>query len=178
MLALNSAITEGKRWYLTSPDNKRIYNVTVSRAKACLIIVGDRNAARSSSLRELRMLADPRPLDTGGAEFDSPYEMLLHDAMARRGIKTISQYPMCGYFFDFAYIENGMKLDIEVDGVAYHTNADGSRKQHDIQRDIVAERNGWKVLRFWSSEIDEDLEGCVDTIANEIAVKGRKGKII
>ena len=59
VLALNSGTERGQEWYATADENRYIYNVAASRAKACLLIVGDRERARNSSLSALRNLAVP-----------------------------------------------------------------------------------------------------------------------
>lgn len=64
--------------------------------------------------------------------------------------------PKC-YKVDIAYPE--MRIAIEVDG---HSHTLASRKEEDQKKEKVLGALGWRVIRFWNSEIDKDLEGCIN----------------
>ncbi len=157
VLAFTSHLPPRKKWYVEAEENAYIYNVAASRARACLIIVGDRERARTSSAKGLRCLAkEQKPHKSS---FDSPAEKLLFDALVSKGLKPVSQYPLVGRYLDLALVED--KIDIEIDGLAYHLNKYGERKADDIFRDLSVESAGWKVIRFWAYEIDVSLDTCV-----------------
>ena len=63
----------------------------------------------------------------------------LHDAMVERGLDPIVQHPVAGRYLDLAIVDETrsppLRLDIEVDGVAYHTDDDGNRLATDLWRD-------------------------------------------
>ena len=40
--------------------------------------------------------------------------------MPKQGFPIFQQYPACGRYFDFALMREGLKLNVEVDGEAYH----------------------------------------------------------
>ena len=106
----------------------------------------------------------PKPREKT-VKFDSPYEEKLYKALQKAEIPNIQpQFAICGYYLDFAYIDEDCKIDIEVDGKAYHTNLDGSRVRRDFQRNAVLERQGWIVLRFWASELSSNMDECIDKI--------------
>jgi len=84
--------------------------------------------------------------------------------MRNAGIDFRQQYPTCGRYLDFAVVRENVKLDIEVDGEAYHRSLDGTRKIDDLYRDLALIGNGWKVLRFWVYELREDMDACVERI--------------
>lgn len=67
-----------------------------------------------------------------------------------------------------AIITPSIKLDIEVDGVRYHTSDTGERKMDDIFRDLQIEGAGWIVMRFWVSEIQEDINACIKRIQERL----------
>ena len=157
-----------RQWYLTDESNRNIYNVALSRAKSCLIIIGNREKCRTSESRVLRRLADYPLKVEKTAAFESPWEKRLFNALAESGIKTYPQYTFHGYRFDLAYMDENVNLDIEVDGYRYHFNDDGSRKIGDFRRDAVVERYGWKPVRFLVHDLMEDMPGCVDRIRAEI----------
>jgi Protein of unknown function (DUF559)./Uncharacterized conserved protein (DUF2075). len=164
--AYNSMLTRGKRWYLDSRENRNIYNVAISRAKACLIVIGDKEQCSNASLPELRNLTNyPLQEKSGLKPFDSKYEELLYNAMMKAGIDNIyPQYSVAGYYLDFAYIGKNVKIDIEVDGETYHKNPDGTRRRSDFNRNNVLMRKGWVVKRFWVHEIRGDIDGCIADI--------------
>jgi len=62
--------------------------------------------------------------------------------------------------------DNLPNIDIEVDGDC-HRNSDGTRKMDDVWRDIQLQGLGWKVMRFWTYQLREDMKGCVDKILKE-----------
>ena len=69
------------------------------------------------------------------------------------GFKFRRQRPICGYVADFACLEH--RLVIEADG-GQHAASSGDRA-----RTAVLERAGWRVLRFWNSDILANPEGVV-----------------
>lgn len=88
-----------------------------------------------------------------------------------------------------------LKIAIFVDSEFWHgkdwenpknrvkTNPDFWRKkiernrQRDIEVNQYLEAHDWKVLRFWSAEIENDLEACVATIQKEIEIRRKQTPI-
>lgn len=155
-------------WYLTNEQNNNIYDVALSRAKACLIVIGNKTLSRNSSSKILSMLSEYSRKRDDNVTFDSVWEEALFNALQKAGIETKPQYSFLGYRFDMAYQDEFVRLDIEVDGYQYHFNADGSRKESDFRRDAAIEQYGWKPMRFVVKELIEDMDYCVDTVRAEI----------
>jgi very-short-patch-repair endonuclease len=88
--------------------------------------------------------------------------------MRGRGLNPIPQHPVGVRYLDFALIQEGVKLDIEVDGRRWHLDPDGQRKVSDRLRDGEMKARGWRVLRFWVHELSNDMEGCLDRIEREL----------
>ncbi|GBC63163.1 hypothetical protein DENIS_4156 [Desulfonema ishimotonii] len=85
----------------------------------------------------------------------------------------------CHYALDFAiYCLNG-KLDVETDGDFWHVTPDSARQ--DNIRDNNLKTEGWRVLRFTSRQVREEMESyCIGTISENISrlggiEKGRSG---
>jgi len=162
VLGYTSDLRSGEDWYAVADENRYIYNVAVSRARACLIVVGDRNRAKQSSSSALRNLAKdlnrrpPRRLS------QSRGEEKLYSALCKAGISPVQQYPLAGRFLDMALVDE--KIDIEVDGEGFHLNRYGERKQDDIYRDLQITSIGWRVCRFWYWEVRDQLDSCVEKI--------------
>jgi very-short-patch-repair endonuclease len=90
--------------------------------------------------------------------------------MKARGLAPVPQYEIAGRRLDFALFGRGnLKLDVEVDGRAYHQNADGSRKLSDLWRDHQLKSLGWGVRRFWVDELSRDMESCLDLIERDLS---------
>ena len=89
--------------------------------------------------------------------------------MAEAGIDAISQYPLSGRRLDFAVLRGNVKLDVEVDGVRWHTTYDGQRKFDDIWRDAQISAAGWRVLRFWVYELRGDMPACIQKIKSVLS---------
>ncbi len=150
---------------------RRRLNVAVSRARAVCVVVGDLAFAKTCGIRHIEFLAhkattpwSPPKLDL----FDSEWERRLDTAMRARGLSPFPQFPVGTRYLDFALDPHGRKLNVEVDGRRWHTDASGNRKVGDILRDREMRARGWKVLRFWVHELANDMEACVDGIEREL----------
>ena len=163
VLAYTTKLTKGKRWYVTAAETRYIFNVAISRARASLVVVGDREACRNSDAKVLKSLATyPKGRDPHLARaFESIWEERFYEALLAAGIETTPQRPVSGRRLDLAFEAGNLKLDIEIDGVAYHTNRHGERNTSDILRDIQIEGLGWIVERFWVYELKNDMAACV-----------------
>jgi very-short-patch-repair endonuclease len=171
VLGYTSKLGRGEDWYAVADANRYIYNVSVSRARACLIVVGDRERARQSSSSALRKMANiisHRPVKTLS---QSPGEERLFQALLQAGLAPVQQYPLAGRYLDMALVDD--KIDIEVDGEAWHLNKMGERKRDDIYRDLQVQSCGWRVCRFWYCEVKDNLEDCVAKV--KLMVDGKRG---
>ena len=169
VLGYTSTLPHGKNWYVEASENRYIFNVAASRAKACLRLVGDRRRCAESSVSALRNLAaQPRVLKApppGKTPFESIWEKRLFNALVDAGIHPEPQYPTLGRRLDFALIQGERKLDIEVDGVKFHTDSHGNRKVDDIWRDEQLLGAGWEVMRFWSFQLRDNMPKCVSAVS-------------
>ncbi len=151
---------------------RRRLNVAISRARAVCVVVGDLAHAQSCGIRHIEFLARRATTPWSPPKlglFDSQWERRLDVAMRARGLNPIPQFPVGTRYLDFALESNGRKVNVEVDGRRWHTDASGNRKVSDILRDKEMRQRGWKVLRFWVHELAKDMEGCVDRIERELA---------
>ncbi|WIJ25793.1 AAA domain-containing protein [Devosia sp. RR2S18] len=151
-----------------SKERRRL-NVAISRARAVCIVVGDLEYAQRCGIKHIEYLSGkangnwspPR------APFDSLWERRLDTAMRNRGLQPVPQYPVGSKYLDFALDPDGAKINIEVDGRRWHTDADGERKVSDRIRDEEMRARGWRVMRFWVHELQADMGGCIDRIQRE-----------
>lgn len=165
VLGVNASTPRGDFWYATDKSHAYIYNVAVSRAKLCCVVIGDRSFVANLSdcppLKQLATYQPPKPV----APTVGPGERKLQEALERIGLHPETQYPVLNRRLDLAFPEK--KLDVEVDGVKYHVNKYGDRKSDDIFRDEQLAIKGWETLRVWHYEITDD----VNRVANRIKVK-------
>ena len=159
----------GARWI---EKERNLLNVAVSRARRALIVLGHPSVEElgSPTLASLRIyLRDEIARNEGAGEIvasfrtDSRSEDLLLDAMQLRGLRPYAKLNVEGYELDFALMEQGMKLDIEVDGDQHH-DAQGQRRRQDITRDRILSNLGWTTLRIPAWRCYEELDAVIDEI--------------
>lgn len=165
VLGLTSATARGEEWYAVAKENEYIYNVAVSRARACLIVVGDKKHASKSDSAKLRKLAaiEQRPVRS---REQSPGVDLLCRALREVRLDPIQEYPLSGRYLDIALVKE--QIDIEVDGASWHLNRYGERKADDVYRDLQVRSCGWRVIRFWHSDVMDDLNRCLKVVSQAI----------
>ena len=83
------------------------------------------------------------------------------------------------YFLDFAvYCEKG-NLDVETDGDFWHANPESAKKDNLRDNNLISK--GWKILRFTSSQIHEEITSyCVPKITKTINTLGglKEGRVV
>jgi very-short-patch-repair endonuclease len=99
-----------------------------------------RKLRKTMTPHEARLWAHLRTMKSGGHHF-------------RR------QVPIADYVVDFACF--GSKLIIEIDGGQHAEELHSAR---DRERDARLRAGGFRVLRFWNSEIDDNLDGVIQAI--------------
>ena len=177
-------ISRGSAHFLQRTGN--LFNVSLTRARAALIVVGDRDYCANgpeapSYLREfvlyqqrlnhLQPTRNDGPVDFGpefpavsAALMVSDWEKILYRALYRAGVHTQPQYQVMQYSLDMALFCGERKLDIEVDGEHYHRSWDGELCRRDQLRNRRLIELGWDVQRFWVYEIRDNLQGCVERV--------------
>ncbi len=176
VLGLNNETQRGQRWYIEGGGeaSENILNVAISRAKALLLVIGDKEQAKNSQSRVIRKLATHNPGNEKKKPVcESKYEYMLVDELNRCGIPHQIQYPLVGRRLDVAIKCDNCNIDVEVDGVHFHTNSDGYRKYEDMQRDAQIMAAGWLVLRFWSYDLRDRMDACIERIKETM----RSGKV-
>jgi very-short-patch-repair endonuclease len=75
------------------------------------------------------------------------------------GCRFRRQHPIPPYIADFACVE--AKLIVEIDG-GQHAGAG------DQVRDSFLKRHGWRILRFWNNDVQQNRAGVVQVIATAL----------
>jgi very-short-patch-repair endonuclease len=179
---VSSGIKDTALSFLNS--NPNLFNVAITRARASLVVVGDKAMASQCGVGYLSRFAsysDNMNIESEstfegyknpGEDYPivadpskvSDWEIYFYKVLFLKGIKTIPQYPVEKYILDFAIIIGDKKLNIEVDGERYHKNWDGELCRRDQIRNQRMMELGWDVMRFWVYQIRDDLEFCVNKI--------------
>lgn len=85
-------------------------------------------------------------------------------------VEYIPQYSArTGFVIDFAILNNGQKIAIEVDGEHWHTTK--KQKQKDRFKDYMLKREGWKVIRIKELNFNEDMEKLKNMLRDRGVIK-------
>lgn len=170
---------QGTLNFLSSTPN--LFNVAITRARACLIIVGNRNYCQNCNIHYLASFANytaslnthvnDSVLPQFGREFPdentrdyvSIWERQLYKALYDNGVKTIPQYEVDKYHIDLALIDGNKKLAIEV-GEEVEYNSEQSYAIHLRNTRLI--ELGWKIIRFQPYQIKDDMEWCIRQITS------------
>ncbi len=180
---VSSGISKGALWFLHNYPN--LFNVAITRARAALIVVGDKAAALNCSVDYLSKFASyiddlgsrqanekqcdkddlgPEYPQVSRPELVSDWERFFYKKLYENGLRPIPQYSVEKYILDFAIVDGERKLNIEIDGERYHRNWDGELCRRDQIRNHRLIELGWDVIRFWVYQIRDDLEASIDKV--------------
>ena len=81
------------------------------------------------------------------------------------GYRFLRQYVIGEYIVDFICREK--KIIIELDGGQHNEQ---SNIVYDLSRTKYLENKGYKVIRFWNNDIDNNLDGVYLQLKNEFGV--------
>lgn len=171
---VSSNIPKGPKYYLSNTPN--LFNVALTRARAKLIVIGNKSACLSSGISHVESFAQyhDKLLDKNrnrppvNSQFDTPEERFLYEALKNKGVISLPQYVIGQYRLDLAVISGNKKIDVEADGFSVHADYSGQRIKSDVIRNQHLQKQGWKVIRFWNYEINDNLEYCVNKVIAEL----------
>jgi very-short-patch-repair endonuclease len=109
-----------------------------------------------------RKLATERRLRSQATDAEMKLWFALRDRRLA-GFKFVRQEALGPYVVDF--VCRSHKLIVEVDGGQH---ADSARDQ---RRDAALRRMGYRVLRFWNSDVPGNCEGVLSVILNHLQAK-------
>lgn len=158
---------------------KNLINVAVSRARRSLVVLGhpEIGAAGSPTLASLRSYLRETATDrergtmepaTNRVRTDSRPEALLLDAMRKAGLQPRAKLYVEGYELDFALLEHGLRLNVEVDG-DHHVDARAKLRRQDIARDRILAKIGWEVMRIPAWRCTWEVDAVIRDIRAHIA---------
>ena len=163
-------LPSGASYFLKTNEN--LFNVTVTRARSLLHVVGSREACSESGIPHIQRFASycteiersassPYETTLASDERVGPWERPLYDALVAKGLNPSPQHPVNQYRLDLAIISGETRIDVEADGESTHLDS-----RIDTERDSRLESLGWRVVRFWNHQIKDDIDYCVRTVLN------------
>ena len=121
---------------------------------------------------------DALALQTGGGEFESPFEQSVASRIRGLGFDVVPQVGCSSFRVDLGVIDPSspgrFALGVECDGASYHSSA--TARDRDRIRQQILEKLGWKIHRIWSPDWVTRNETEVNRmkVAIETALKDRK----
>jgi very-short-patch-repair endonuclease len=167
---------------------QRRLNVAITRAREEVLVFStlraeDIDLARTNArgVRDLKSFLDyaekgPRTLAEAveynpEADFDSPFEREVHDALVEKGWGVHRQVGCSGYRIDLAVVDpqapGRYLLGIECDGANYHSAK--TARDRDRIREAVLCGLGWKIHRIWSSDWWADPQGQIEKLHQRLS---------
>lgn len=159
--------------FLKSTGN--LFNVAITRARALLVTVGDKEYCKRCGVSYLEHFAEYNGGQDAPVEV-SDWEHILQQALSDAGIPVTAQYHVDEYYLDLALFHNGKKLDIEVDGAMYHQTWTGEQCYNDQLRNQALMRQGWDVMRFWVQQVRDQLPWCIGQVKRWMEQKQKREK--
>ena len=102
----------------------------------------------------------------------TPQERKVWDVIRNRqfyGYRFLRQYVIGVYIVDFICREK--KLIIEIDGGQHN---EPKNLEYDKQRSLYLESKGYRIIRFWNNEIDNNLTGVYQQLQKEFDIKEKQ----
>lgn len=90
----------------------------------------------------------------------SSIEIKLESAMKDANIPFEPQFKLGRWICDFGIPSHS--IIIECDGVYWHNLP--KQKEKDARKNKDVHKKGWKILRLWENEINDDIETCIEKI--------------
>ncbi|MBZ5700363.1 MAG: DUF3320 domain-containing protein [Acidobacteriia bacterium] len=177
---------------INGTGGERRLNVAVTRARKKVIVVSSIRASdfdlgeiNREGVRVLQRYLDfaergqdALALQTGGGEFESPFEQSVAARIRGLGFVVVPQVGCSSFRVDLGVIDPAHPgrfiLGVECDGASYHSSA--TARDRDRIRQQILEKLGWKIHRIWSPDwvTRNETEGNRLKVAIETALRDRK----
>lgn len=174
-MVVSSVLENGERYSfraLTTQEFDKSFNVAASRAKEQMILVHSVTLDElSPNCNRYRLLNyclnyDNEKQNEYEKLFESNFEKDIYNCLVSKNYKLIPQFKIGKYRLDFVLSnDNNQKIAIECDGDIYHGI---NELEHDLERQSVLERCGWKFIRIRASEFYYDKSESIKNITNQI----------
>jgi very-short-patch-repair endonuclease len=110
-------------------------------------------------MRKGQKLGAARKLRSSQTDAERRLWLILR-AKRFEGVKFKRQVPIGPFVADFACIQQ--RIVIELDGSQH------AESETDARRDAYLVREGWRIIRFWNSDLTGNREGVLTIIAQAV----------
>ena len=157
---------------------KKRYNVAASRARDQLWVVHSLDPSRDLKPDDLRwrlldFASNPAGLTSriaqAQARSGSPMETAVIQRIVTAGYPVTPQFEVGGYRIDLVVGTETRRLAVECDGDRYHTQDD---LQHDLERQALLERLGWRFVRIRGGEFFRDPDRALQPLFKRLSEMG------
>jgi very-short-patch-repair endonuclease len=154
---------------------KQRFNVAASRAKDQLWLVHSLDPGRDLQPGDLRRrlieyARDPgarrREMQRAKSRAESPLEAEIIQRLVARGYSVHPQVWVGEYRIDMVIRDGNREAAVECDGDRFHGL---DQIAHDMRRQAVLERAGWRFVRVRGTRFFKDPEGTIDWLCDELA---------
>lgn len=173
-LSLDKDYHHGTLRFLETPN---VFNVAITRAKKKLIVFSSvtpndlPNGLLKSFLEYANgLIEEPIQID----KFDSNFEREVAEALRSCGLSVWSQYEAAGFKIDLVVGYEGEYIAVECDGPT-HFDMDEKAPFHDVWRQEILERAGWRFIRISYRDWEKNRSMCVEKITNCLHITSSRG---
>jgi len=114
------------------------------------------------------------------ADFESPFEAAVYEALIARGLRLQKQVGVSFYRIDMAVLDpeqlGRFLLGIECDGAMYHSAP--TARDRDRLRQQVLESLGWRIHRIWSRDWIENQDREIKKVVEAVKESWKQGRMI
>jgi very-short-patch-repair endonuclease len=153
---------------LMTEKDKRRFNVAVSRAKdqLWLFYSPTLNDFRNKNCLRYQLISycenpSKEILESNRLLCESDFEKMVFDQITARGYRVIPQVEVAGYRIDLVVEGSKGRIAVECDGDQWHGP---DRFDHDMNRQRILERCGWKFWRVRGSVFYYNPEKALSTL--------------
>lgn len=162
-LSLDPVFHHGTLNFLEKPN---VFNVSITRAKKKLIVITSvkPEGLPNGLLKEFLIHAKKGPANVIPKNlFDSKFEEQVARALEIEGLKVWPQYQAAGFYIDLVVGDGKNWIAVECDGPR-HFDEKGEQQFHDIWRQGILERAGWRFVRITSREWEKDSDSAIGRV--------------
>ena len=148
------------KWCILNPNRSKTLEKHIEASKKNIHSIETRKLLSDKRLNYLRLNPDKVPYLMNHSSNESFPERSFRLELENRAISGwIQEFQHGIYSYDFAF--PFVKLDVEIDG---NTHLKEKVKIIDERRDKWSIENGWKVLRFTTDQIRNNLNDCINKL--------------
>ena len=121
----------------------------------------------NAKIEKIRRNTIKQHLRGGFPQTNTIIERIIEKKLKENKIDFEHPFAFGRFVCDFAILNN--KIIIECDGDYWHNREDIKKK--DKAKNAYIKKSGWKILRFWETDIKNNPDNCIKVIQEEVLCK-------